>query len=85
MCSLFQNHSLVLAECGQLVCAGILCGHIGLNKKKTNHRSRLGISTLNSLLTVQFNVPQKCYEYTFLMKLLFGFFLLPKNLDNTGE
>ena len=49
-----------------LVCAGIflhspvlLCGHIGLNK--TKHRNRLGISTSNSLLTVQFNVPQKCY------------------------
>ena len=35
--------------------------HIGLNK--TKHRNRLGISTLNSLLTVQFNVPQKCYEF----------------------
>ena len=57
---------------------------------------------------MQFNVPQKCYEFKpntellkmckcyemkhfsmlFLMKLLFGFcldFLLPKNLDNTGE
>ena len=39
----------------------LLCGHIGLNKMK--HRNRLGISTLNSLLTVQFNVPQKCYEF----------------------
>ena len=55
-------------SCGHLVCAGIflhspvlLCGHIGLNK--TNHRNRLGISTLNSLLTVQFNVPKKCYEF----------------------
>ena len=38
----------------------LLCGHIGLNK--TKHRNRLGIST-NSLLTVQFNVPQKCYEF----------------------
>ena len=65
--------SVVLAECGHfvvtwavqeyscshLVCAGIspvlLCGHIGLNKMK--HRNRIGISTLNSLLTVQFNVP----------------------------
>ena len=35
--------------------------HIGLNKMK--HRNRLGISTSNSLLTVQFNVPQKCYEF----------------------
>ena len=41
-------------SCGHLVCAGIflhspvlLCGHIGLNK--TKHRSRLGISTLNTL------------------------------------
>ena len=37
-----------------------LFSHIGLNK--TKHRNRLGISTLNSLLTVQFNVPQKCYD-----------------------
>ena len=50
-------------SCGHLVCAGIflhspvlLCGHIGLNK--TKHIKRLGISTLNSLLTVQFNVPK---------------------------
>ena len=57
----------VWSFCGHLVCKGIfvhspvlLCGHIGLNK--TKHRNRLGISTLNSLLTVQFNVPQKCYE-----------------------
>ena len=49
---------------GYLVCAGIflhspvfLCDHIGLNKMK--HRNRLGISTLNSILTVQFNVPKK--------------------------
>ena len=55
-------------SCGRLVCAGIflhspvlLYGHIGLYKMK--HRNRLGISTLNSLLTVQFNVPQKCYEF----------------------
>ena len=34
---------------------------LGLNK--TKHRNRLVISTLNSLLTVQFNVPQKCYEF----------------------
>ena len=38
----------------------LLGGHIGLNKMK--HRNRLGISMLYSLLTVQFNVPQKCYE-----------------------
>ena len=38
-----------------------LLSHIGLNKMK--HRNRLGISTLNLLLTVQFNVPQKCYEF----------------------
>ena len=38
-----------------------LFSHIGLNK--TKHRNRLGISTLNSLLTVQLNVPQKCYEF----------------------
>ena len=34
---------------------------LGLNK--TKHRNRLGISTLNSLLIVQFNVAQKCYEF----------------------
>ena len=51
-------------QCGHLVCAGIflhspalLCGHIGLNK--TKYRKRLEISTLNSPLTVQFNVPKK--------------------------
>ena len=60
--------SWVWSFCGHLVCAGIfphspvlLCDHIGLNK--TKHRNRLGISTLNSLLTVQFSVPQKCYEF----------------------
>ena len=37
-----------------------LFSQIGLNK--TQYRNRLGIS-LNSLLTVQFNVPQKCYEF----------------------
>ena len=36
-----------------------LFSHIGLYKMK--HRNRLGISTLNSHLIVQFNVPQKCY------------------------
>ena len=66
--------SVILAEsiqeysCDHLVCAGIflhspvlLCGHIGLNKMK--HRNRLGISTLNLLLTVQFIIPQKFYEF----------------------
>ena len=38
-----------------------LFSHIDLNK--TKHRNRPGISILNSLLTVQFNVPQKCYEF----------------------
>ena len=38
-----------------------LFSHIDLNK--TKHRNRLGISTLNLLLTVQINVPQKCYEF----------------------
>ena len=56
---------MVLAECGHFVVTWSMqeysCGHIGLNK--TKHRNRLGISTLNSLLTVQFNVPQKCYEF----------------------
>ena len=62
-------------SCGNLVCAGIflhspvlLCGHIGLNK--TKHRNGLGISTLNSLLTMQFNVPQKCYEFKLNTELL---------------
>ena len=62
-------------SCGQLVCAGIflhcpvlLCGHTGLNK--TKHRKRLEISTFNSLLTVQFNVPQKCYEFKINTELL---------------
>ena len=77
--SISKPLSVVLAKCGHfvvtwsvpeysLVSAGIflhshvlLCGHIGLNK--TKHRNRLGISTLNSLLTVQFNVPKKCYEF----------------------
>ena len=53
--------SMVLAECGHFVVTWSVqeysCGHI------TKHRNRLGISTLNSLLTVQFNVPQKCYEF----------------------
>ena len=30
--------------------------------QQTKHRNRLGISTFNLLLTVKFNVPQKCYE-----------------------
>ena len=54
-------------SCSHLVCAGIflhspvlLSGHIGLNK--TKHRNSLGISTLNSLLTVQFTVPQNATE-----------------------
>ena len=38
-----------------------LFSHIGLNK--TKHRNSLSIDTLNSLLTIQFNVPQKCYEF----------------------
>ena len=38
-----------------------LFSHIGLNK--TKHRNRLGIFTLILILTVQFNVPQKCYEF----------------------
>ena len=37
-----------------------LFSHIGINK--TKHRNRLGISTLNSLLRVQF-IPKKCYEF----------------------
>ena len=62
-------------SCGHLVCAGIflhspvlLCGHISLNKMK--HRKSRRISTLNSLLTVQFNVPQKCYEFKLNTELL---------------
>ena len=38
----------------------LLCGHWSQQNEAQN---RLGISTLNSLLTVQFNVPQKCYEF----------------------
>lgn len=38
-----------------------LFSHMGLNK--TKHRSCLSIDTLNSLLTLQFDVPQKCYEF----------------------
>ena len=45
-----------------------LFSHIGLNKIK--YRNRLGISTLKSLLTVQFNVPQKCYEFKMNTELL---------------
>ena len=45
-----------------------LFSHNDLNKMK--HRNRLGISTLNSLLTVQFNVPQKCYEFKLNTELL---------------
>ena len=32
-------------------------------QNEAHHRSRLEISTLNSLLTVLFNVPQKSYEF----------------------
>ena len=39
-----------------------LFSHIGLNK--TKHRNCLSIDTVNSLLIIQFNAPQKCYEYT---------------------
>ena len=45
-----------------------LFSHIDLNK--TKHRNRLGISTLNSFLTVQFNVHQKCYEFKLNTELL---------------
>ena len=38
-----------------------LFSHIGLNK--TKHRNSLSIDTLNSLLAIQFNAPQKCYEF----------------------
>lgn len=38
-----------------------LFSHLGLNK--TKHRNSLALSTLNSLLTVQFNLPQKCSEF----------------------
>ena len=46
----------------------LFCGHIGLNK--TKHRNKHGISTLNSLLTLQFNVLQKCYEFKLNIELL---------------
>ena len=38
-----------------------LFSHLDLNKTKL--RNSLSIDTLNSLLTIQFNVPQKCYEF----------------------
>ena len=38
-----------------------LFSHVGLNK--TKHRNSLSISTLNALLTVQFNMNQNCYEF----------------------
>ena len=38
-----------------------LFSHLGLNKTKLTNS--LSIDTLNSLLTIQFNVPQKCYEF----------------------
>ena len=63
---------VILAECGHFVVTWSVqkysCGHIGFNK--TKHRYRLGISSLNSLLTVQFNVPQKCYEFKLSTELL---------------
>ena len=50
--SISKPFSVVLAECGHFVVTCSVqeysCGHL--------------VSTLNSLLTVQFNVPQKCYE-----------------------
>ena len=48
MCSPFQNHFQLSVV---ILWSPGLC------------RNKLGISTLNSLLTVQFNVPQKCYEF----------------------
>ena len=63
--------SVVIAECGILWSLG-LCRNISAQScvimwsywsQQNKHRNRLGISTLNSLLTVQFNVPQKCYEF----------------------
>ena len=68
--------SVVLAECDHghlsvqefLHSPVLLCGHIVLNK--TKHRNRLEISTLNSLLAVQFNFAQKCYEIKLNTELL---------------
>ena len=72
-CGRFVTWSVQEYSCGHLVCAFLhspvlLCGHIGLDK--TKHRNRLGISTFNSLLTVQFNVPQKFYEFKSNTELL---------------
>ena len=54
-------------SCGHLVCAGIFLQSCVIMwshwSQQMKHRNRLGISTLNSLLTVQLNVPQKCYEF----------------------
>ena len=38
-----------------------LFSRLGLNK--TKHRNSLSLSTLNALLTVQFNMKQSCYEF----------------------
>ena len=38
-----------------------LFSHVGLNK--TKHRNSLALTTLNSLLTVQFNKPVPCYSF----------------------
>ena len=45
-----------------------LFSHIGLNK--TKYRNRLEISSLNSLLTVQFNVPQNAMNLNLNTELL---------------
>ena len=38
-----------------------LFSHVGLNK--TKHRNCLGLPALNALLSVQFNIPEPCYNY----------------------
>ena len=38
-----------------------LCSHVGLNK--TKHRNSLSLETLNSLLSLQFNVKTPCYKF----------------------
>ena len=64
LCSDFINKCLdfsSLENCLTFHDTEHLFSHIGLNI--TKHTNRLGISTLNSLLIVQFNVPQKFHEF----------------------
>ena len=56
MCSLFQNHSLSVVILWSPGPCDIMWSHWS-QQNKAQKQTR--ISTLNSLLTVQFNVPQK--------------------------